>query len=109
MNDKSAAENTTFENLLALGQMQNVVDGRPLDDPAALEGLGHKFGLPELPLPSNNNLKHRYDPVVNQVTNLLMRHGKKGVAQRVGLSVFPWFCLASSLLRKCLFMSKGND
>ena len=87
MTDKSAAEGTTFDNLLALGQMQNVVDGRPLDDPAALERLGHKFGLPELPLPSNNNLKHRYDPVVSQVTHLLMKHGKKGVAQRVGSSI----------------------
>jgi small subunit ribosomal protein S7 len=87
INDKNAAENTTFENLLALGQMRNVVDGRELEDPVALDGLGHKFGLPELPLASNNNLKYRYDPVVSQVTNLLMKHGKKGVAQRVGSSV----------------------
>ncbi|KAG0648944.1 37S ribosomal [Hyphodiscus hymeniophilus] len=82
INDKKAAEDTTFDNLLALGQMQNAADGLQLDDPAVLEGLGHKFGLPQLPLPSNNNLKHRYDPVVSQVTNLLMKHGKKGVAQR---------------------------
>lgn len=87
INDKNATENTTFENLLALGQMQNVADGRELEDPAAFNELGHKFGVPELPLPSNHNLKHRYDPVVSQVTNLLMRHGKKGVAQRVSPSV----------------------
>lgn len=48
---------------------------------------GHKFGLPSLPLPSNTHLKHRYDPVVEQVTKLLMRHGKLSVAQRVGSSV----------------------
>ena len=84
IDEKKAAESTTFKNLLALGQMQNVADGRELEDPAAFNELGHKFGIPELPLPSNHNLKHRYDPVVSQVTNLLMRHGKKGVAQRVG-------------------------
>lgn len=44
---------------------------------------GLKYELPPLPLPSNLNLKHRYDPVVQQVTNLLMRDGKLSVAQRV--------------------------
>ncbi|KAI9841368.1 MAG: hypothetical protein M1837_000751 [Sclerophora amabilis] len=43
---------------------------------------GHKFDLPELPLPSNAHIKHRYDPLVKQVTNLLMRDGKLSVAQR---------------------------
>lgn len=55
-----------------------------------VEKRGHKFGLPELPLPSNAHLKHRYDPIVEQVTNLMMRDGKKSVAQRVGPSV-NWF------------------
>lgn len=84
MNDKNAADNTTFENLLALGQMENIANGGSLEDPV---DLGHKFGLPELPIPSNSNIKHRYDPVVAQVTNLLMKDGKKSVAQRVGSSV----------------------
>lgn len=44
---------------------------------------GVKFGLPSLPLPKGSNVKKRYDPVVDQVTNLLMRHGRKSVAQRV--------------------------
>jgi hypothetical protein len=47
---------------------------------------GHKYPLPELPLASDLNLKHRYDPIVQLVTNLMMRHGKLSVAQRVGLS-----------------------
>jgi small subunit ribosomal protein S7 len=55
---------------------------------------GHIFGLPELPLPSHDRLKQRYDPLILQVTNLLMRHGKKGVAQRV--------CPSVSLPRCCL-------
>lgn len=44
---------------------------------------GLKFEAPILPLPKNSHVKHRYDPVVDQVTNLLMQHGKKSVAQRV--------------------------
>jgi small subunit ribosomal protein S7 len=43
---------------------------------------GLKFEMPTLPLPKDGHVKHRYDPVVEQVTNLLMRHGKKSVAQR---------------------------
>ena len=84
MSDRNAADTTTFENLLALGQMENIANGGTLEDPV---DLGHKFGIPELPLPSSSNLKHRYDPVVSQVTNLLMKDGKKSVAQRVGSSV----------------------
>lgn len=54
---------------------------------AEVQRPGYIFDLPALPLPSNSHLKHRYDPIVEQVTNLLMRDGKKGVAQRVRLSV----------------------
>lgn len=43
---------------------------------------GHKFGLPDLPLPSNMHKDYRYDPVVKQVTNLMMQDGKLSVAQR---------------------------
>ncbi|EME84632.1 uncharacterized protein MYCFIDRAFT_134025 [Pseudocercospora fijiensis CIRAD86] len=46
------------------------------------ENPGHKFPLPEMPLPRELQKDYRYDPVVAQVTNLLMRHGKKSVAQR---------------------------
>lgn len=46
------------------------------------ETPGLKFDMPSLPLPKDGHVKHRYDPVVEQVTNLLMRHGKKSVAQR---------------------------
>ncbi|KAF2874319.1 ribosomal protein S7 domain-containing protein [Massariosphaeria phaeospora] len=43
---------------------------------------GLKFEMPSLPLPKDGHLKHRYDAVIDQVTNLLMRHGQKSVAQR---------------------------
>ncbi|KAK4545987.1 hypothetical protein LTR36_002551 [Oleoguttula mirabilis] len=46
------------------------------------EKLGHKFPLPTLPLPPNSHKDHRHHPVVHQVTNLLMRDGKKAAAQR---------------------------
>ncbi|KAK7179778.1 hypothetical protein DPSP01_003252 [Paraphaeosphaeria sporulosa] len=50
--------------------------------PAEAVAPGLKFEMPVLPLPKDGHLKHRYDPVVDQVTNLLMRHGMKSVAQR---------------------------
>lgn len=50
---------------------------------AALAHQGHKFGLPDLPLPPGSNLRKRYDTLVDQVTKLLMRDGKLSVAQRV--------------------------
>jgi hypothetical protein len=77
-------DSTAFANIFALGQMQNIADGGHGNDPVE---VGHKHGLPELPLPPTSNLHHRYDPVVDQVTNLLMKHGKLSVAQRVGSSV----------------------
>lgn len=43
---------------------------------------GHKFPLPTLPLGPQANKDTRYDPVVQLVTNLIMREGKKATAQR---------------------------
>ncbi|KAH0168382.1 ribosomal protein S7, partial [Aureobasidium melanogenum] len=50
--------------------------------PVTAAPVGHKFGLPALPLPSNAHKDYRYDPVVRQFTNLMMQHGKLSVAQR---------------------------
>ncbi|WDK22236.1 30S ribosomal protein S7 [Colletotrichum graminicola] len=44
--------------------------------------LGHKFPLPKLPLPPHSHLKSRYHPLLDQLTNLMMRDGKKAQAQR---------------------------
>ncbi|KAL8660783.1 MAG: hypothetical protein Q9202_006205 [Teloschistes flavicans] len=49
---------------------------------SGIEASGRNFELPALPLASNMHLKHRYAPIVQQVTNLLMRDGKLSVAQR---------------------------
>ena len=59
-----------------------------------VESQGHIFGLPELPIPPRSHLKHRYEPIVQQVTGLIMKHGKLGVAQRVRQSV-PRLCFFS--------------
>jgi small subunit ribosomal protein S7 len=77
--------------------MENIAAGGHGSDPVA---VGHKYGLPELPIPANANLHYRYDPVVSQVTNLLMRDGKLSVAQRVGSSVFSAFTLHAMLRRR---------
>lgn len=53
------------------------------DELEGVPALGHKFALPEMPLPPGSNMKKRYDTLVDQVTKLLMRDGKLSVAQRV--------------------------
>ncbi|KDN71910.1 putative 30S ribosomal protein S7 [Colletotrichum sublineola] len=60
---------------------------------ATQEPLSHKFPLPKLPLPPHSHLKSRYHPVLDQLTNLMMRDGKKAQAQRVSPSPCPafWF------------------
>ncbi|GAB7364093.1 hypothetical protein MBLNU230_g4645t1 [Neophaeotheca triangularis] len=56
---------------------------------------GHKFPLPELPLPANLGKDYRYDPIVSQVTNLLMRDGKLAAAQRNMADVLNYLRTAS--------------
>lgn len=73
--------------------MENIANGGHASDPVK----GFKFGLPDLPLPENGNLHKRYDPVVDQVTNLLMKHGKLSAAQRVGSSVLSGFIMSALL------------
>lgn len=67
-------------NAEALGQLELVAHGL---DPFEEGSPGHKFGLPTLPVPERMHMKHRYEPVVAQVTKLLMRDGKLSKAQRV--------------------------
>lgn len=76
------AEGTTFDNLLALGQIEAISHGGEASD-VTPEMVGHKFPLPELPLAPFSNRKERYDPIVDQVTNLMMKHGRLSAAQRV--------------------------
>jgi len=75
-----SAEPASPLNQLALDQLQLASYGLDPFDPHV---VGHKYGLPELPIPSNMRAKHRYDPVVEQMTRLIMRDGKLSKAQRV--------------------------
>ncbi len=71
---------TSKENEDALNQLRMIEYGITAMD-ASVEG--HKYGMPDLPLPSDKRAKHRYDSVITQVTRLLMRDGKLAKAQRV--------------------------
>lgn len=72
------------DNMIALQQVEAISRGGRAQD---VKLDGHKFGIPELPLASNAHMKYRYEPLVKQVTNLLMKDGKLSRAQRVGSSV----------------------
>lgn len=80
--DGNKADSTSFANLLSLGQLESIAAGGHGTDPVTVDTVGHKYALPDLPLPKNANFKYRYDPIVAQVTNLLMKDGKLSVAQR---------------------------
>lgn len=64
-------------------QELTIIPGDEQFAPAMANPGGHIFPLPELPLASHLHLRHRYEPLVEQMTNLLMRDGKKAAAQRV--------------------------
>jgi small subunit ribosomal protein S7 len=78
----SRSYSTTTTSIADSGGLDlGLVNLDAVSTPPQIPGL--KFELPVLPIPKDAHVKHRYDPVVDQVTNLLMRHGKKSVAQRV--------------------------
>ncbi|KAI9807028.1 MAG: hypothetical protein M1825_005745 [Sarcosagium campestre] len=68
---------------------------QPSVDPTEVDVQGQKFGLPSLPLSSKAHMKYRYDPVVKQVTNLLMRDGKLSEAQK-NMSIILQYLRTSS-------------
>jgi small subunit ribosomal protein S7 len=80
------AENVTFDNLLALGKLEHVSNGGHASE---VTNPGYKFKLPDLPLPPGMNQKSRYDPIIEQVTKLLMKDGKLSKAQTVSLPLQP--------------------
>jgi small subunit ribosomal protein S7 len=69
------------------GELLEVSSSSEVGPPPSLEyphgGLGHKFALPDMPLPRTEHFKRRYDPVVEQLTKSLMKHGKLSAAQKV--------------------------
>lgn len=77
----------SLDNEAALDQLRMIEYGlNPLDPDVE----GHKYGLPDLPLPSEKHAKHRYDAVIVQITKLLMKDGKLAKAQRVSIRRALW-------------------
>ena len=67
----------------------------PKQSAAAAMEPGYKFEVPNMPWPRTENVKRRYDPLVEQFTKLLMRDGKLSLAQKVCCSpLFSSECLA---------------
>lgn len=87
--DSSARVLALFEGMYE----QNILRHQ---DAQGVSGL--KFELPELPLPPGSHLKYRYEPIVDQITNLLMVDGKKATARRVGSLVRSFADYAESAL-----------
>lgn len=72
--------------------------------PQSDEPPGHIFGLLPSPLPRDAVLKHRYQPIIKQFTNLMMRDGKLSKAQRVRPSVSLIFDLQLPMMCcRCLY------
>ena len=66
---------SAHEEDVAIAALSNSNDG--------LRNQGHIYGLPTLPLTKNMHLKHREDPLVDQVTKLIMQSGRLSRAQSV--------------------------
>lgn len=79
---KSKPSNSAPTGSRSYSTMTTQISGQSGLDMGLVETPGLKFQMPSLPLPKDGHVKHRYDPVVEQVTNLLMQHGKKSAAQR---------------------------
>jgi hypothetical protein len=74
---------------------------------ASTPAVGHKFPLPTLPLPSKMHVKHRYDPLLVQLTRLLMKDGKLSKAQRV--QFLTHFQLPDTVMANILGAGYGHD
>ena len=68
---------------IATGELPNPLEESVEERLERIEEQGLKFPAPSVPPEKQKHLKRRYDGVIEQVTNLMMRDGKKGVAQRV--------------------------
>ena len=73
---------------IAKGELPHPLEMRKQAQVIAQERQGLKFAAPSTPVEKQRHLKRRYEGVIEQVTNLIMRHGKKSVAQRVNAPTF---------------------
>lgn len=70
--------------LIAKGELADPVEAQAALQVREREERGLKFAPPTVPLDKQKHLQRRYDGAIEQVTNLIMKHGKKSVAQKVG-------------------------
>ena len=76
--EEAVVSGTSFENAAALEQLEKMAIGQGYFGKDA----GYKFEPPKSSS-QPSHLRERYDPVVHQVTNAIMRDGKLSKAQRV--------------------------
>ena len=72
---------------IAKGELIDPLEGQAMLQVREIKRQGLKFEPPSVPLNQQKHLHRRYDGVIDQVTNMVMRHGKKSQAQKV--SVLP--------------------
>lgn len=71
------------------------------------EKVGHKFGIPTLPIPRSEIMKRRYDPLVEHFTKLMMHSGKLALAQRVSSSLYyAYYALETHGQAKILLLAR---
>jgi len=80
---QEVSQSTSHEDTLFQPELINSISSPQQASVETPSTPGVKFGLPTLPLPPGSNHKYRYDPLVEQMVGLLVRNGKKSVAQRV--------------------------
>ena len=68
------------QNDASVAQVASMLEAANID--AGITPPGLKFHMPA-PLPKTENVKMRYDPMVDQFTKLLMQDGKLSMAQKV--------------------------
>ncbi|KAL9053117.1 MAG: hypothetical protein Q9162_004981 [Coniocarpon cinnabarinum] len=74
---------------IACGELPNPMEMRAQAQVITQQRQGLKFGDPSTPANRQKHLRRRYDGVMEQVTNMIMRDGKKSVAQRVSSPLIP--------------------
>ncbi|SPO05010.1 uncharacterized protein DNG_07695 [Cephalotrichum gorgonifer] len=76
----AATGNAAVDELAEMATGLKVAGGVPAAKDSS-SSPGHKFPLPELPLPWHMQMKSRYHPVLDQLSRLMMREGKLSKAQ----------------------------
>ncbi|KLJ13621.1 hypothetical protein EMPG_11457 [Blastomyces silverae] len=69
------------ENDASIAAVENMIAAATEQKHEQVMQAGLKYEVPET-LPRSEHLRHRYDPLLDQFTKMLMRHGKLSAAQK---------------------------